>query len=286
MIDLHTHTTASDGASSPARLIEEALAASLAAISVCDHDTLAGSEAAAPIAREAGLDFIGGIELSARFRDDGQPRGPSIHLLGYFPHRPPSTGFHDWVVDLQAQRRERNARMIERLRAHGVDVSIDEVTELSGGLPGRPHFARVLLRKGYVPDYESAFREYLGEFGRAYVARRSPEVGEAIRRIGEAGGVASLAHPVRFKKYGARFEEFVARMKDLGLRAIEIYHSEHSNEDVEHFRARARDHRLLVTGGSDYHGDLKPNVRLGMGSTSHCSIPDEILETLRDSARP
>ncbi len=286
MIDLHTHTTASDGASSPARLIEEALAAKLAALAVCDHDTLAGSEAAAPVAREAGLDFIGGIELSTRFREDGQPRGPSIHLLGYFPHRPPTSEFRDWVVDLQAQRHERNARMVERLRALGIDLSIAEVSELSGGLPGRPHFARVLLRKGYVPDYESAFREYLGECGQAYVARRSAEVGEALRRICEAGGVASLAHPVRLQKYGARFEEIVARMKNLGLGAIEIYHSEHSGDDVERFRSLARDHGLLVTGGSDYHGDLKPSVVLGMGSTSHCPIPDEILETLRDSARP
>jgi 3',5'-nucleoside bisphosphate phosphatase len=266
--------------------MEEALAARLSAIAVCDHDTLAGSEAAAPIAREAGLDFIGGIELSTRFRDDGQPRGPSIHLLGYFPHRLPASEFRDWVVDLQTQRHERNARMVERLQALDVDVSIDEVSELSGGLPGRPHFARVLLRKGYVPDYESAFREYLGESGRAYVARRSPEVGEAIRRIADAGGVASLAHPVRLTKYGARFQEFVARMKDLGLGAIEIYHSEHSGDDIERFRALANHHGLLVTGGSDYHGDLKPDVRLGMGSTSHCAIPDEIIETLRDSARP
>lgn len=266
--------------------MEEALAARLGAIAVCDHDTLAGSELAAPMAREAGLDFLGGIELSARFRENGQPRGPSIHLLGYFPHRPPASEFRNWVVDLQAQRHERNARMVERLQGLGIDISIDEVSALSGGLPGRPHFARVLLRKGCVPDYESAFREYLGDSGRAYVARRSPDVGEAIRRISEAGGVASLAHPGRLKKYGARFEEFVARMKDLGLGAIEIYHSEHSGDDVERFRALARDHGLLVTGGSDYHGDLKPNVRLGMGSTSHCSIPDEILEALRDSARP
>jgi hypothetical protein len=286
VIDLHTHTTASDGASSPARLIEEAAAAKLAAIAVCDHDTLAGSEAAAPIAREAGLDFIGGIELSTRFREDGQPRGPSIHLLGYFPHRPPTSEFRDWIVDLQVQRHERNARMIERLQTLGMDISINEVSELSGGLPGRPHFARVLLRKGYAPDNEAVFREYLGESGRAYVARRSPEVGEAIRRIADAGGVASLAHPVRLTKYGARFEEFVARMKDQGLGAIEIYHSEHSGDDVERFRALARHHGLLVTGGSDYHGDLKPNVVLGMGSSSHCSIPDGILEALRDSARP
>jgi 3',5'-nucleoside bisphosphate phosphatase len=285
VIDLHIHTTASDGASSPARLVEEALAADLGAIAVCDHDTLAGSEMAAPIAREAGLDFISGIELSARFRENGRPQGPSIHLLGYFPHRPPAAAFRDWVVDLQAQRHQRNARMIERLRALGCDVTIDDVSALSGGLPGRPHFARVLLTKGYVPDYESAFREYLGESGRAYVARQSPDVGDAIRRIEEAGGVASLAHPVRLKKYGARFGDFLGRMKDLGLGAIEIYHSEHTDEDVERFRALARDHGLLATGGSDYHGDLKPNVHLGMGSTGHLSIPGEILDALRDSAR-
>jgi 3',5'-nucleoside bisphosphate phosphatase len=286
VIDLHTHTTASDGASSPARLVEEALSAGLAALAVCDHDTLAGSEAAAPVAREAGLDFIGGIELSTRFRENGKPHGPSIHLLGYFPHRAPAAEFREWVLELQVQRHERNARMIDRLRALGLDVTLEEVSALSSGLPGRPHFARVLLTKGYVPDYDSAFREYLGDTGRAYVARQSPEVSDAIRRIDEAGGVTSLAHPVRLKKYGARFGEFVTRMTDLGLGAIEIYHSEHSSDDIEAFRALARSHDLLVTGGSDYHGDLKPNVRLGMGSTDHCAIPGEILNTLRASARP
>lgn len=262
------------------------MAAGLAAIAVTDHDTLAGGEAAAPIARQAGFDFIQGIELSTRFRENGTPRGPSIHLLGYFPHREPGAEFRDWVLELQTQRYERNARMIERLRALGVDVTLDEVSALSGGLPGRPHFARVLLTKGCVPDYDSAFREYLGDQGKAYVARQSPEVGDAIRRVHEAGGVVSLAHPVRLTKYGARFGEFVTRMTGFGLDAIEIYHSEHSNEDVEQFRALARDHGLQVTGGSDYHGDLKPNVHLGMGSTARCAVPDEILTMLRDSARP
>jgi 3',5'-nucleoside bisphosphate phosphatase len=286
VIDLHTHTTASDGASSPARLIEEALAAGLSALAVSDHDTFAGSEAAAPVARQAGFDFIGGIELSARFRENGKPRGPSIHLLGYFPHGEPGAEFRNWVLELQAMRHERNARMIARLRALGLEVTLDEVSALSGGLPGRPHFARVLLTKGCVPDYESAFREYLGDQGRAYVARQSPDVSDAIQRIREAGGVSSLAHPARLAKYGARFGEFVTRMTGLGLGAIEIYHSEHSNDDVARFRVLARDHGLLVTGGSDYHGDLKPNVHLGMGSTAHCTIPGEILSMLRDSARP
>jgi len=286
VIDLHTHTTASDGASSPSQLIEEARAAGLTALSVCDHDTLAGSEAAAAVAREAGLDFIGGIELSTRFRENGKPRGPSIHLLGYFPNGAPLAEFREWVLELQAQRYQRNARMIERLRALGVDVTLEEVSALSGGLPGRPHFARVLLTKGYVPDYESAFREYLGDAGRAYVPRESPEVGDAIRRIHEAGGVTSLAHPVRLKKYGARFGEFVTRMTGLGLDAIEVYHSEHSATDIEEFRALASAHGLLLTGGSDYHGDLKPNVHLGMGSTEHCPIPGEILDALRASVRP
>ena len=116
--------------------------------------------------------------------------------------------------------------------------------------------------------------------------RESPEVGDAIRRIHEAGGVTSLAHPVRLKKYGARFGEFVTRMTDLGLDAIEIYHSEHSAADIEEFRALAREYDLLVTGGSDYHGDLKPNVHLGMGSTERCPIPGEILDALRASVRP
>lgn len=257
----------------------------LTALAVCDHDTLSGSEAAAPVARQAGLDFIGGIELSTRFRENGKPQGPSIHLLGYFPFGEPSAEFRAWVLELQVQRHERNARMVERLRALGVDVTLEEVSALSGGLPGRPHFARVLVTKGYVPDYDSAFCEYLGDAGRAYVPRQSPEVGDAIRRIHEAGGAASMAHPIRLRKYGARFGEFVTRMTGVGLDAIEIYHSEHSTADVEEFRALASTYGVLATGGSDYHGDLKPNVHLGMGSTERCPIPGAILDALRASVR-
>ncbi|MCE5307613.1 MAG: PHP domain-containing protein [Acidobacteriales bacterium] len=285
MIDLHTHTTASDGASTPSLLVQEALSAGLSALAVTDHDTFDGSAAAAPVARQAGLDFLGGIELSTRFRNNGQPQGPSIHLLGYFPQGEPTAEFRTWVRELQASRQDRNARMMERLRALGLDVTLEELGALSSGIPGRPHFARLLRAKGYVPDYESAFREYLGESGRAYVPRKSAEVGEAIRRIRAAGGVPSLAHPVRLARFGARFGEFIDRMKEAGLGAIEVYHSEHSEQDVERFRSLARDHGLLATGGSDYHGDAKPEVRLGMGSRACCPIPGVIFDALRDSVR-
>ncbi len=285
MIDLHTHTTASDGASTPAQLVQEALSAGLSALAVTDHDTLDGSEAAAPVARQAGLDFLGGIELSARFRDNGQPRGPSIHLLGYFPQGGPAADLREWVRELQASRQERNAGMIERLRALGLDVTLEELSMLSSGMVGRPHFARLLRAKGYVPDYESAFREYLGESGCAYVPRRPVDVGDAIRRIRAAGGVSSVAHPVRLARLGAKFGEFIARLKEAGLGAIEVYHSEHSGQDVERFLSLARDHGLLATGGSDYHGAAKPGVRLGMGSTACCPIPVEIFDALRESVR-
>jgi len=285
VIDLHIHTTASDGASTTAQLVQEALSAGLSALAVTDHDSLDGSEAAAHVARQAGLDFLIGIELSTRFRDNGQIRGPSIHLLGYFLQGGPAAEFRDWVRELQASRQERNAGMIERLHALGLDVTLEELSMLSSGMVGRPHFARLLRAKGYVPDYESAFREYLGEPGRAYVPRKPAEVGDAIRRIRAAGGVSSLAHPVRLARLGARFGECFARLKEAGVGAIEVYHSEHSEEDVKRFRSLARDCGLLATGGSDYHGDAKPEVRLGMGSTACCPIPVEIFDALRESVR-
>jgi hypothetical protein len=285
VIDLHAHTTDSDGGAPPAQLLEEARQAGLRALAICDHDTLGGYDTAAPLAAGSGVDLVCGIELSTRYRRKGGGRGPSIHMLGYFLEGAPGKEFRAWIEKLQAGRHDRNRRMLERLQALGVDITMDEVRSLARRLPGRPHFARLLVRKGYVADVEQAFQRYLDESAPAYVPRESPSSEEGIRRILEAGGLPSLAHPKRLAKLGPEKNQIIEDLAGAGLRAIEAYHSEHDLEDIQRYLSMAGRWGLAITGGSDYHGDNKPHVRLGMGSSCNGTVPDEILDQLRALAR-
>ena len=260
MIDLHTHTTESDGTFTPAELVAAAAVLQLEALGISDHDTFTGYDAALPFARAAGLELICGIELSTR------SHGKSVHLLGYFFSGEPAAAFRTWIVELQESRRERNARLIEKLQSLGVAITLAEVEDEGRTLTARPHFARVLIRKGYVKTIEEAFEVYLDESARAYVQRREVLIGEAIARVIEAGGLPVLAHPVRLGKRSAFEEEQVVRdMVEQGLPGIEVWHSDHSPADVERYLALARKYNLAMTGGSDFHGANKPAVQLGVG---------------------
>src|SRR5215472_12846082 len=198
MIDLHTPTDRSDGPLTPGALVDRAMEVGLSAMAITDHDTFAGYELAADPARARGLDLICGIELSTR--PEGSPggkRSPSIHLLGYFPVDPPDVQFRQWIQGMLESRHQRNLGLIQKLRSLGVDISLEEVQALGRHLTARPHFAQVLLRKGYVTSLQEAFDVYLADEAKAAVAREEPPLKEAIRQIRQAGGVASLAHPVR-----------------------------------------------------------------------------------------
>mgnify|MGYP005851000441 CR=1 FL=1 len=286
MIDLHTHTTASDGTASPAALVAQAVAARLDAISITDHDTFAGYDEALPAARQAGLELICGIELSTKMPQPGRPKGKSVHLLGYFPVKPPSDEFLDWVREMQESRRDRNLRLAARLRELGLAVEYEEVEAAGGNMTGRPHFARVLLQKGYVKSLQEAFDRYLDESAEAYVDRIEPTLAEAIRRIADAGGVSSIAHPIRLGKRNPREEEDLLRqMGKMGLMAVEAYHSDHAERDLERYQLVARKYGMAVTGGTDYHGDNKPGVLLGTGRNNNVSVPTKVLDRLRQLAR-
>jgi predicted metal-dependent phosphoesterase TrpH len=149
---------------------------------------------------------------------------------------------------------------------------------------GRPHFARVLLEKGYVSHLQEAFDVYLADDAQASVEREEPSIPEGIRRIRDAGGMASLAHPVRLKKRGADLEDFVASLMDAGLQGIEVFHSEHGPADCAEYAAAARRFGLIETGGSDYHGDAKPAVRLGYGIDGNVALEYDFLEQMREQA--
>lgn len=272
MIDLHSHTTASDGTLTPAELIEEASRAGVRTLAITDHDTLAGYDEAVPVARAAGLELICGIEVSTKLH------GSSTHLLGYFP-RGASAGFRAWLEELQASRRDRNARLVGRLRELGIDITLDEVRALGRSMTGRPHFARVLVDKGYVATIQEAFDRYLDESAEAYVDRLEPSFAEAVARIRGGGGIASLAHPVRLK---VDLDALLPEMQAAGLGALEAYHSDHSPEFTERVKNLAASYGMVVTGGSDFHGDVKPDIGLGTGR-GNLRVPDGLMERLRSA---
>ncbi len=272
MIDLHSHTNQSDGTFSPAQLVSEAVKDGVDVLSITDHDTFAGYDAAAPHARDAGIELLCGIELSTKLH------GHSVHLLGYFPNGCGPDGIREWVEEMQASRKDRNTRLAARLRELGFDITLEEAEARGRGMTGRPHFAQILVEKGYVASFRQAFDEYLDESAKAYVYRREPQFGEAVQRIRAAGGVSSLAHPIRVKGDVAAL---LPELCEAGLNAIEAYHSDHGPQETCMYLELARKYGLLVTGGSDFHGDIKPEIRLGTGYNGNLRVPREVLENLR-----
>jgi 3',5'-nucleoside bisphosphate phosphatase len=278
VIDLHSHTTASDGSYSPFELVQEAKAIGLDALAITDHDNFDGFNEALPHAREAGLNLICGIELSTKLH---QSNKKTVHLLGYFLSGSAAFGFQDWITGIQAARRDRNRRLAARLQGLGIDVRIEEVEALGGNMAGRPHFARLMVRKGYCANTREAFDCYLDEAAQAYVYREEPLLAEGIQRIREGGGISSLAHPIRLgKRDHVEEEQLIASMCDAGLQAIEAFHSDHKAADAERYLAIARKYGLKITGGSDFHGDNKPNVMLGRGVNGNLEIPTSLLDEL------
>lgn len=272
LIDLHSHTEESDGTFSPAELVAEALRVGVHLLGITDHDTFAGYDLALPLARDAGLELLCGIELSTKLH------GRSVHLLGYFLSQDKLTTLRDWTLDMQAARRDRNVRLIERLQSLGFDITLDEVKARGRGLTARPHFAQVMVAKGYVTTLQQAFDEYLDESAKGYVYRREPTFAEGVAMIREAGGIASLAHPVRIKGDVAAF---MPELCGDGLNAIEAYHSDHQPKDIESYLALAAQYGLLVTGGSDFHGAAKPGLMLGTGRGGNLKIPADLFTRLQ-----
>ncbi len=279
-IDLHTHTDESDGSLAPSELLRAAEAVGLEALGITDHDTFNGCDIAR--AENTGpVELVYGIELSTRARFAGAAKAAGVHLLGYFVHGAPPAEFREWLAAMLRYRRERNARLAARLQSLGLEVTLAEAEALGRSLTGRPHFARVLVAKGYAKNHDDAFRRYLGERGAAYVEREEPSVETAVSKIAATGGIASLAHPVRIEEdAGAAFESFVAGLRSSGLAAVEVWHSDHSPEDTERYRDLAVRLGLAMTGGSDFHGDAKPGVALGIGR-GHMAIPRSVLDNLK-----
>jgi hypothetical protein len=279
VIDLHSHTNESDGTFTPLELLDLAAKVGLDALAISDHDTFAGFDQALPVAQSRGLDLVCGIELSTRVPAS---KVRTVHLLGYFLHQPPSEAFREWLGELIAGRRDRNQRLIKSLRDQGVDIELSEVERLGRTLTGRPHFARLLIQKGYVRSFDEAFRRYLGESAPSYVERFAPYVAEAIERVIDAGGLPVLAHPIRLGFRDPTSEEkFIGGLCDAGLRGIEVFHSDQAPDDRERYAGIARKYNLGVSGGSDFHGEVKPQISLGTGLHGNLDIPKSVLDNLR-----
>lgn len=274
MIDLHSHTNESDGTFAPAELVAEAVRAGVTTLGITDHDTFAGYDRAIPFAREAGLELVCGIELSTKLH------GQSVHLLGYFLGQNGAGlgAFRSWILDLQAARRDRNIRLVKRLQELGINITLEEAEARGRGMTGRPHFAQLMVEKGYVANLREAFDLYLDESAKGYVYRHEPTFAEGVKWIRDAGGISSLAHPVRVK---GNVPALMPELCEVGLAAIEAYHSDHTPQDTELFVELARRHNLRVTGGSDFHGAVKPDVSLGTGCAGNLKVPPDLLEQLR-----
>ena len=276
LVDLHSHTNESDGSYPPARLVEEAASAGVEVLSITDHDTFAGYDQALPLARENGIDLVCGIEVSTKLH------GHSVHLLGYFLEDGGLPAFREWIRDMQESRRERNVRLAARLRELGFDITVEEAEARGHGMTGRPHFARIMVEKGYVSSYREAFDRYLDESAQGYVYRREPQLADAVQKIRDAGGIASLAHPARIS---GDVPALMPELRRAGLNAIEAYHSDHDPRETALYLAIAEQHGLLVTGGSDFHGEAKPGVKLGTGCGGNLKIPPGVVERLRQAVR-
>ncbi|MEO8482348.1 MAG: PHP domain-containing protein [Acidobacteriota bacterium] len=245
MIDLHMHTTASDGRSTPEALVREAAAAGCRTMAVTDHDTVASVPAVRAAARAAGLGFVPGIEMTAV---DGDR---DIHILGYFVDTD-DADFDAFLVEQRALRRERVTAMAERLASLGAPVDLDDVVAaaaLSGRAIGRPAVASALVAAGHARDLQDAFDRYLAEGRPGHVRRTGASPVAIVEWIRRVGGFASIAHP---GKYGR--DDLIPQLASAGMAAIEVFHPDHPPADVERYRVLASTLGLAMTGGSDYHG--------------------------------
>ena len=254
-VDLHTHSTYSDGILSPAMLVEEAVSRGVGILALTDHDTVAGIGEARAAGERLGVEIIPGVELSAAL-----PSGGEVHLLGYFVDVD-DPAFLEQLAGYARARIERMERMVERLSRIGAPVAVERVREIAGlGTVGRPHLGRALVEAGYASDLSDAFARYIGGGKPAFVPRPRVDPRDAIALVRAAGGVTVLAHP--FSVGGV--ESVLDRLVPAGLAGMEVDYGEYSVEDREILRQIAARRRLIATGGSDYHGpDLRAARELG-----------------------
>jgi predicted metal-dependent phosphoesterase TrpH len=276
-LDLHLHTTHSDGSLSPTDVIGLAHNVRVTALAITDHDIVSGIPEAITAGAELGIEIIPGVEISSSVGNS------ELHILGYCL-RWQDQELNRRLAVLRESRHNRNPQIIERLRSLGLDVTYEEVRTLAGTESvGRPHIARLLMDKKYVTSAKDAFDRYLAEGRPAYVARELPTPADAIAWIRAAGGVAVLAHPTWAKVSGEGLNTLVTTLKSEGLGGVEVHYSTHTKRQTAEYLDMAKRLNLLVTGGSDFHGITKPDIEVGLGR-GDLKVPERLLGPLKEAA--
>jgi predicted metal-dependent phosphoesterase TrpH len=263
-IDLHIHSTASDGSLTPTEIIAKARQQRLAAIAITDHDTVAGVAAVMARALPSDLQFISGVEISTAAPASFPCQG-SLHLLGYGVN-PKDSHLQDALRRLQNARRDRTPRIIARLNQLGIGITLADLEAAAGDVQlGRPHIANYLINKGIVDNFDEAFEQYLGVGRPGYADKYRIGCEDAIQLIRNAGGVPVLAHPALIVPRGTwRLEALVAALKTAGLVGLEAYYPEHTVIQTQTFLSWVKQYALVATGGTDYHGHMRPGVDMGI----------------------
>lgn len=243
-------------------------------MAITDHDTVEGVSEALIEGEKLGFEVVPGVEISVEIASS------SMHILGYFiDHTSP--GLVAALQKLQNSRKTRNHEIIKRLRSMHLEISYEELLRVSGeGQVGRPHIARLLVQKGFVPVIQEAFDRYLKRGRPAYVEKFRFVPLEAIKLIREAGGMAVLAHPVSLNKSLEGLEKMIGELKMAGLEGLEVFYTEHTPEQTRRYQRLCRKYQLIATGGTDYHGTYKPGVELGRG-WGNLQIPYELLDEMK-----
>jgi len=278
VIDLHSHSSCSDGSDTPEEVVELAAAAGCSALALTDHDGLEGVAAASARAEELGIELVPGCEVSSAFSPG------SMHVLCYFIDAG-SQPLASELARLRDDRALRNERLLARLAELGMPVSPAELDEeAAGGIAGRPHVAALLVRKGFADSPEDAFNRFLGKGAAAYVSKARLEPHDVIDLVAASGGVSVVAHPLSLGLEPAELESTLAGLADAGLGGVECYYGRYEPEVRAELVALARRYGLVPTGGSDYHGRYKPDLRLGVG-TGDLAVPEAVLDELRARRR-
>jgi len=285
VIDLHTHSSASDGSFTPGALIKEAIKQHISILALTDHDTIDGLADAAMAARRGGIGFIPGVELEIEWKEK---TGGEFHLLGLGIHTP-SGGLIAAIKELARRREDRNLEIVEKMNNAGISVSYDEIKAIANDPEaqkkgtqsiGRPHFAAYLVKKKLVKNREQAFRRYIGQGKPFYTPKEGLEFERAAEAIRESGGIAVLAHPMSLFVAWGRLPDLIKKLKDRGLDGLEAWHPTAKVSACKRLEELGKKLGLCITAGSDFHGEGRPDRKLGITSGGR-KIEDHFLEAIR-----
>ena len=275
LIDLHTHTTFSDGSMSPSELVRHAKSKGLFAVAITDHDTVGGVSEALNEGEKVGIEVIPGVEIGVDYSTE-------MHMLGYF--------FNDGYQEInkvlekiKENRNIRNPKIIRRLNELGIDVSMEDVLEEAGHeIVARPHIAKALLKKGYVKTIEEAFKKYLRKGRTAYFKKDKLLPSEGIKEIIKCGGIPVLAHPVLLGMNLSDLDRLLGELSLYGLKGMEVFYPINNAQDTGTLMRLAIKHDLIATGGSDFHGRIKPDIEIGTGK-GNTKVSYDVIQKLKNS---